>query len=130
MRTPTEAAQAISVSLPRYYLLERRALDGLVAGCEPRKRGYRKGPQQRIAELEKEVERLKRECDRHQALARASQRSVGLTLPAPSKKKSKKGTEPKRRRKRRPTVRALKAAKTLKAESSDQEEKTSPETRR
>jgi hypothetical protein len=30
-RTPTEAATALAVSLPRYYQLESRALEGLVA---------------------------------------------------------------------------------------------------
>ena len=30
MRSPTEAAQALSISGPRYYTLEQRALEGLV----------------------------------------------------------------------------------------------------
>jgi len=38
-RTPTEAAQALEISVPRYYQLEGRALRGLVAACEPRPRG-------------------------------------------------------------------------------------------
>ncbi len=36
VRTPTDAAAALEISLPRYYLWEQRALAGLVAACEPR----------------------------------------------------------------------------------------------
>ena len=39
VRTPAEAAQALSIPLPRYYHLEVRALHGLLTGCEPRPRG-------------------------------------------------------------------------------------------
>ena len=38
-RTPTQAAQALGVSLGRYYLLEDNALAALVAACEPQPRG-------------------------------------------------------------------------------------------
>ena len=38
-RTPPQAAEALGVSLPRYYQLEARALGGLVAACESRPRG-------------------------------------------------------------------------------------------
>src|SRR5436190_1278627 len=34
VRTPAEAAGELGVSLPRYYQLEQRALQGLVQGCE------------------------------------------------------------------------------------------------
>src|SRR5260370_37614406 len=34
-RSPTDAAVALGVSLPRYYLLEEKALAGLLAACEP-----------------------------------------------------------------------------------------------
>jgi len=33
MRTPSEAAQALSVSVPRYYALEQRAVASLVLWC-------------------------------------------------------------------------------------------------
>ena len=39
VRTPTEAAVALSLSVPRYYLWEQRALEGLVRACEPRPQG-------------------------------------------------------------------------------------------
>jgi hypothetical protein len=120
MRTPAEAAQALSVSVPRYYALEQRAVASLVAGCEPHPRGPGKRPQQRVAELEREVQRLRQQCDRHLALARASQRTVGLSMPPRSTatgkgKANSPGPPPagKKRGTRRPTVRALKAAQTL-----------------
>ena len=120
MRTPSEAAQALSVSVPRYYALEQRAVASLVAGCEPHLRGPVKSPQQRIAELEREVQRLRQQCDRQRALARAVQRTVGLPMPAGSApvgkdKASRPSPSPsgKKRRTRGPTVRALKAAQAL-----------------
>ncbi len=36
LRSPPEASQALAVSLPRYYQLEARALEGLVAALAPR----------------------------------------------------------------------------------------------
>ena len=33
--TPTQAAETLSISLPRYYQLEARALEGLVAALTP-----------------------------------------------------------------------------------------------
>src|SRR5262245_30685610 len=41
-RTPTQAAQALGLSLPRYYLLESRALHGILVACERRSVG--RGP--------------------------------------------------------------------------------------
>ena len=34
VRSAAEGAKALEVSLTRYYLLEQRALEALVAGCE------------------------------------------------------------------------------------------------
>ena len=127
MRTPSEAAHALSVSVPRYYALEQRAVTSLVAGCEPHLRGPAKSPQQRIAELQREVQRLRQQCDRQRALARAVQRTVGLPMPAPSAATAKgkaHGPSPsatgKKRRARRPTVRALKAAQALRDTSPEE----------
>jgi hypothetical protein len=127
MRTPSEAAQVLSVSVPRYYALEQRAVASLVAGCEPHPRGAAKGPQQRIAELERDVQRLRQQCDRQRALARAVQRTVGLRMPAGSAATAKDkasrlspSASGKKRRERRPTVRALKAAQTLRQTQSEE----------
>jgi hypothetical protein len=105
--TPGEGAESLGVSLPRYYAVESRALAGLVAACEARngKRGRR--PEKEVSELRKQVVRLERECARKQALLRASQRIVGIAAPQPKAK---------RKRRRRPTVRALKMAEVLRAE--------------
>lgn len=104
MRTPTQAAQVLNASLPRYYQLETRALAGLVRACEPQHKGRKRGPRNESAALKTENERLRRELGRQQSLVRLAQRSVGLNPPAPI---------PKGKRKRRPTTRALAVAERL-----------------
>lgn len=105
--TPTGAAEILGISVPRYYALEARAVEGMVKACEPRPKGRVKAPDKELASLRREVEQLRRELERRQALVRAAQRAVGLSLPVgrPSK------------RKRRPTVRALKNAAVLRSET-------------
>ena len=39
VRTPTDAAAALNISIARYYLWEKRALEGFVSACEPRPPG-------------------------------------------------------------------------------------------
>ena len=82
VRTPTEAAAAVSLSVPRYYLWEQRALEGLVRACEPRPVGKAAHERHQMAVLEKEVARLRQDCARQQALVRASQRTIGLAASA------------------------------------------------
>ncbi len=107
-RTPTAAAQALGVSLTRYYLLEEKALAGLLAACEPQPRGPGQDSARRLVALERDCQRWQRECARQQALVRAAQRTIGLAAPPPlAKEKGKK------RRPRRPVVRALQAAARL-----------------
>lgn len=104
LRTPTDAAKALGVSSQRYYGLEAQALEGLVQACERRGAGRQRGPDGRIAALEAKVVQLERECARRQALIRVSQRTLGLAKPAdPPAPSSGK-------RRRRPAIRALKAA--------------------
>jgi hypothetical protein len=119
-RTPAEAAAALGASLPRYYLLEQRALQGLVSACEPRPKGRVADDARRIAELQRSASRWERECLRQQALARALQRAVGLSATVPGKTSGKSsGTPPgKKPRCRKPVARALKAAATLRTNSS------------
>jgi hypothetical protein len=64
LRTPAEAAQELGVSLLRYYQLEQRALQGLVAGCAPTRRGRSVSPEDENARLRRDNERLTRECPR------------------------------------------------------------------
>jgi hypothetical protein len=120
LRTPAEAAQALRISLPRYYALETRAVEGMVSACEPKPLGKQPSADKRIAVLEKELRQARHECARQQALVRAAQRTVGLSRPAarPGKQKADPERASPPRRRRRPTVRALRAAKTLRENSS------------
>jgi hypothetical protein len=114
-RLPAEAAAALGVSLPRFYLLEQQALTGLVQGCEPKPHGRTRTPERALAQLRQECDRLRREAARQQALVRAAQRTIGLPPPAPTRDKAPAG--PTKKRHRRPTVRALKAAARLQSEA-------------
>lgn len=114
LRSVTDAAKALGVSMPRYYAVERRALEGLVKACEPGRR--RRGPRKDlVAERDREIVRLETENRRLMALVRAARRSVGLKAPPARKTASSSGTSgaAKKRRKRRPAVRALKLARNL-----------------
>ncbi len=134
MRTPTEAAAVVGLSVPRYYLWEQRALEGLVRACELRPKGQVISQRHQIAVLEKEVARLRQDCARQQALVRASQRTIGLAAspPAAAKPRGKvaggtaqrsagNATVGKTKRKRRPVARALKAVAALQAAAEVQE---------
>lgn len=122
-RVPAEAAAEAGVSLPRYYQLEARALEGLIKACEPRARGRRVSPEREVARLEAEIERLERANARGQALLRLSQRAVGISA-------SKAVKKAKGKRKRKPVARALKAAARLRDETLDlPEEGDADETR-
>lgn len=128
-RTPTQAAEALSVSVPRYYQLETRALHGLVEACATRPKGPGRNADRELAALRRQHERLERELRRQQTLVRLAQRSIGLT-PPPAAAKPAAG----QKRRRRPVVRALSAAahlqqqsQTAPAETPLAEEKTAPE---
>lgn len=117
IRSPPEAAELLAISLPRYYQLETRALEGLVTALAPRPRGKQPSLEKRIQQLEKELEAARRECARQEALVRVTQRSLGLAAlakpkPAPVAKPGSSG-----RRSRKPMVRALRAARTLRTQA-------------
>jgi hypothetical protein len=130
VQTPTSAAQALGIRLPRYYFLEQRALGGLVSACEPRPKGRTVSSDRQIARMERELAVCRRELGRQQALARAAQRVLGLKVtaaPAVTAGKSgapgkgqpaSLGSGGKKSRKRKPVVRALRAARVLKADCS------------
>jgi hypothetical protein len=103
LRTPQEAAQALGTSAMRYYVLERRALEGMVQALEPRPKGKRRRPEDALNVMRREQVRLEREVGRLQALVRAAQRT--MKLPPPPSRERKKGDT---RRARRPQVRAEK----------------------
>jgi hypothetical protein len=104
VRTPTEAATALSLSLPAYYKLEARALRGMVLGCQPPGRGPRSSPEVEVKRLRRQCQQLKQEAGRYQALARAAQRAAGLPAPPAKPAKDARG-----RKRRKPAVRALRA---------------------
>jgi hypothetical protein len=121
-RTPSEAARVLGLSLPRYYQVETRALNGLLAACESRPKGRQPNPANEAIGLRQENERLKREITRHQALARAAQRAIGLpSSPPPAAKTGKSGANgahgsngaPAKKTRRRRMARALSVAQRL-----------------
>lgn len=95
LRTPAATASILEIPLARYYLLETRALQGLVSALEPRPRGRSLTPQRKAAQLEQETQRLTRELSRTQTLLRAAQRSLGIvgptTIPSPGKRTKRPG---------------------------------------
>src|SRR5207237_10639435 len=96
-RTPTEAATALGVSVPRYYQIESRALQGLLTACEPCPRGPGRSIDKELAAVRRDNQRLQRDLTRQQSLLRAAQRTVGLTPPVAAPP-SKKGRKPRRQR--------------------------------
>ena len=110
VRTPTEVAQQLAISLTRYYIIEGRALQGLIAACEPRPRGRVRTPASELAALRRECEQLRRQAARQQALLRVTERTMGLAPPAAS---AKEGRESRKKRQRKPRARALQAAAVL-----------------
>ena len=117
MRTPTDAAQALGISLVRYYQLEVRALEGFVAALEPRPKGKQVSVETRVKSLEKQLAEAQRQTARQQALVRAAQRSFGLrAAPTSAAPRDERG-----RKKRRPAVRALRVASALEKKSRQHE---------
>jgi hypothetical protein len=117
-RTPKEAAQALGLSVPRYYLLESQAMHGILVACEPRRKARDPSPESALAALRRECDQLRRECVRQQALVRAAQRTIGLTPPAAGREPARNG----KKRPRRPTARALQAVARLRPENPESPE--------
>ena len=129
VRTPGQAAEALGVSLPRYFQIETRAMQALVASCEPRPRGRGRSVDKELSVLRRQHERLQRELSRQQTLVRLAQRTIGLAPPKaavnqPSGKDKSKDTSKKRRR--RPVVRALRAAEVLQRRSQEAPSQEAP----
>jgi hypothetical protein len=112
LRTPQQAAEAVGLSLVRYYQVEAGGLRGLLAACEPKPRGRQANPLAELAVLQRQNERLQRDVARQQSLVRLAQRAVGLSAPVP--KAAKAGAK---RRPRKPVARALTVAARLRAEA-------------
>jgi hypothetical protein len=110
VRQPPQAAEALQLSLPRYYQVELRALRGLLAACEPRPRGRHPDVARELTVLRQQHARLERELARQQALLRLAQRAVGVIPAAPAPKTSRK-------KGRRRQARALTVAARLRQEA-------------
>lgn len=111
LRGPSDAAKAMGVALPRYYVLETRALQALIKAMEPLPRGPGRNPDAEIAALQVALARQKQELVRSQSLQRAMRSAIGISLAQPKDAKP----EPGKRKPKRPSVRALKAVKVLRA---------------
>ena len=118
-RTPNDAAQAMGLSVARFYVIEQRAILGLVTACETQApRGPSPDLQLQIKRLETENRRLNQALLRQQAIVRSTQRGLGLTIPKPPPAAPAKAGAVgpgKGRRKRRPMVRALRQAQRVAA---------------
>src|SRR2546425_2561892 len=73
LRTPSEASTVLGVTTMRYYVLERRALEGMVQALQPRPKGKRRRPEDALQEAGRGKERLEREMGRLPAPVRAAQ---------------------------------------------------------
>jgi hypothetical protein len=111
VRPPSQAAEALQVSLPRYYQVETRALQGLLAACEPRPKGRQPELAQELATLQQHNARWQREVVRQQALVRLAQRAVGVP---PAATPGAKAAGKKRRQRK---ARALTVAARLRQEA-------------
>src|SRR5260370_3764845 len=116
VRTPGQAAEALGVSLPRYFQIETRAMEALVAGCEPRPRGPGRSADKELVALKRQHERLQRELSRKQTLVRLAKRTIGLAPPK-TPVSQPGGKDKRKKRPRRPVVRALRAAEALQRRS-------------
>ena len=117
IRTPTDAAAALAITMQRYYILEKRALEGMVGACEPRPKGPSHRPDKEVERLRLEVARLQQDVARNQALARAAQRTIGLAPPVkPVAGKGNASGKGNKHRRRRPVVRALKVIDRLQSQ--------------
>lgn len=126
VRTPTQAAEALGMSQPRYYQIETRAVQALVAACAPRPVGRTRSTDKELTLLRRQQERLERELSRQKTLVRLTQRTLGLASP-PVPDKLPAGKD-KKKRARRPVVRALRAAEVLQHASQESAEPLSAAT--
>jgi hypothetical protein len=116
MRSAPEAARSLGVTVVRYYALEAQAVAGLLCACEPVAAGPAPGlaTERELTRLRDEHRRQSQELARLRAFVRTTQRSLGV-VPAPAAPVTGSGScEPgKRRRHRRPVVRALTVVRKL-----------------
>jgi len=114
VRSAPQAAQALGVTLARYYVLEAKAIAGLLHACEPTPPGPPPGEasERALARLQATSRQQEQELLRLRAVLRTTER--GLGLPPPARPAGKQG---KPSRARRPVVRALTVVRRLMAQA-------------
>lgn len=80
VRSTQSASDAMGVALTRFYQLEARALQMVVAAMEPRPRGRKRTAESELEKLRRETQRLQRDAERFQSLYRTAQRSLGVAV--------------------------------------------------
>lgn len=113
----SEASEVLGKSPAQYYKLEVRALEGLLAGCEPRPRGRQPNPEAELSLLQASHTRLERECARLQSLVRVLGKTTVAKGKAPRRSAQADGTKKKtakpkkgKTKRRKGKVRALRLA--------------------
>lgn len=86
VRTTQAASDAMGVAITRFYQLEARALQMIVAAMEPRPRGRQRTAESELSKLKAEKQRLLRDVERFQSLYRTAQRSLGVAVVRPAQK--------------------------------------------
>lgn len=130
IRGPQDGADALGITLSRYYAIETRGLQGMLTALEPRPRGRVLTPAREIERLRQETTRLSRDVERGRAVLRALERTVGVTksLPPTGPKRGTIGGRhgnKKPRMRRRTVVRAERAIAALRDTSDPSSTSTS-----
>ena len=116
LQSPTSASELLKTSIARYYILETRAIQGMMIALEPRDRGPNGGNE--IKKLLMQKKKLEIELQRSQSLVRTMHRSIGLSLiNENSKPKKKNGKTIMKKRKNQ--VRGKRIAEGLKSQFAD-----------
>lgn len=98
VRSTQSASEAMGVAVTRFYQLEARALQMIVAAMEPRPRGRQRTAESELQKLKAEKQRLLRDVERYQSLYRTAQRALGIAMAKPPAKTETPAPGGKRRR--------------------------------
>jgi len=98
VRTTQAASEAMGVAVTRFYQLEARALQMIVAAMEPRPRGRQRTAESEVTKLKADKQRLMRDVERLQSLYRTAQRALGIAVARPPEKPENASAGGKRRR--------------------------------
>lgn len=122
VRSTVSAAEAMGIVLTRFYQLEARALQAIVAAMEPRSRGRQRTAESEVAKLKAEKQRLVRDVERFQSLYRTSQRALGIAVAKPVAKPENPAPGGKRKRGPRKRARGQAVAAELLGKAVEQRE--------